>query len=126
MTPWWRKQLAKIADLIMTVPCGNIDAWTEAHHEPLIVGFVFHFVRYRPWQLRDTPLLHAVGGKLRTLWKETPPDARTLLQQLFLFTRTIQTVQESLVWKLLSSTDPGVLSYRRTTRRGRLRLGKEG
>jgi hypothetical protein len=56
----------------------SISRWTT-NHEPLVVGIVFPFVRHRPWQLRNTPKFRAVARKLRSLWKESPANARPFL-----------------------------------------------
>ena len=107
MTPYWRRHLHKVADIVFELPCAAIPEWNESHHEPLVVGIVFPFVSHRPWQLRNAPKLRAVARELRSLWKKDPELARGFLRQLCLFTRSLSSLSKSLVWNLLQTEDAG-------------------
>jgi hypothetical protein len=125
-TTKWRKQLYKVADLVFEIPCGVVDSWDDSQYEPLVVGIVFPFVTYRPWQLRNTPKLLAVARKLRTLWKEDPASARDFLRKFCLFTRTLDTLSKGLVWELLQTPHTGLFSHLRAPGRRWIRVEKEG
>ena len=60
MSPLWRKQLYKAADLVVTIPCGH-ESWPVDMFEPLTVAFVFPFLNSWPWQLRGSLYLLALG-----------------------------------------------------------------
>jgi hypothetical protein len=116
MAPYWRKQLHKVADIVFDLPCGALPEWDVSNHEPLVVGIVFPFVPYRPWQLRNTPKLRALARKLREVWKEDPPSARTFLRQLCLFTGNLSSLPKGMVWKLLQAEDSGLVLRKRARR----------
>ena len=54
LTPKWYKQLHKACDLVIEIPAVT-RFWPKENFEPLIIGFVFPFLRSKPWQLRGTP-----------------------------------------------------------------------
>jgi hypothetical protein len=62
-TTQWRKQIYKVADVVFEIPCGALDSWDDSHFEPLVVAIVFPFLVHKPWQLRNSPKVLAVGGK---------------------------------------------------------------
>jgi hypothetical protein len=125
-TTKWRKQLYKVADMVFEIPCGVVNAWDVSQCEPLVVGIVFPFLKHRPWQLRNHPKLLAVARKLRTLWKEDPASARDLLRKFCLFTRTLDTLSQGLVWELLQTPHTGLFSHLRAPGRRWIRVEKEG
>jgi len=53
----------------VSVPVGH-PAWPEAMYEPLTLAFVFPFIKHRPWQLRGSPYLLAMGRELSRLWQD--------------------------------------------------------
>ena len=93
MTYHWRKQLRKVADVVVTIPAGG-DLWPASCHEPLVIGLTCPLLAYRPWRVRRSKRL--VGGKcelpkvwskdwktegdfLRQLWvREVPRDTKLL------------------------------------------------
>jgi hypothetical protein len=50
MTPEWRKHLHKASNVVITVPVGH-PVWPKQMIEPILIGFVFPFVRHDPWQI---------------------------------------------------------------------------
>ena len=111
MAPYWKRQLHKVADIVFEIPCAALPEWDATNHEPLVIGIVYPFVPHRPWQLRNTPKLRAVGRKLRSVWKESPGDARALLRQLHLFTRSLSTLSKGMMWSMLQAEDPGLVLH---------------
>jgi hypothetical protein len=124
-TTQWRKQLYKVADMVFEIPCGALDTWDDSQYEPLVVAIVFPFLIHRPWQLRNSPKVLAVGGKLHQMWKTAPTDAGAFLFKFCEFTRTLDSLSKGLVWDLLQAPHSGLFSCLRAGRRGRFHLAEE-
>ena len=65
----WRKQLYRAADIVFRVPAGP-SFWPTGMHEPLLIGILFPFCSYQPWQQRGTPKMYAVGRTLHRMWQQ--------------------------------------------------------
>ena len=114
MTPLWLKPLYKVADLVFEIyPVHPF--WEPNMHEPLIVAFVFPFISHRPWQLRSTLKMLAMGRKLCTVFKSPDMAGRNLLQQLLLEIKKLPTLQSSVVWRLLYFNQPPPFPHRLAT-----------
>jgi hypothetical protein len=100
-TTLWQRQLFRCADLVFEVPVGSA-IWSSDMHEPLLIGLLFPFLRFKPWQLRGTPKMYAVGRELRGLYKDKEMDPSHILRK---FWRTasveLHCMPERLVWKML-------------------------
>jgi hypothetical protein len=114
MTPYWRRQLHRVSDLVFEIPAGAVDCWPSSHHEPLVVAIVFPFLRFRPWQLGGSPKFRALERQLRSVWKENPSYGCTLLRKLFIYARDLQSLQDGVVSGVLSTEDHGLVLHRRT------------
>jgi hypothetical protein len=126
LAPYWQRQLHKVADFVFEIPCDALPEWNGTSHEPLVVGIVFPFEHQRPWQLRNTSKFRAVARKLRSLWKESPANARPFLRQLRIFARSLSAMSQGLVWRLLQAEDSNLVLHERTGGRGWFRMDKEG
>jgi hypothetical protein len=97
----WQRQLFKCADFVFEVPAGS-QIWSSDMHEPLLIGLLFPFLRVKPWQLRGTPKMHAVGRELRSLFQDKEVDPSDFLRK---FWRTasmeVQHMPERVVWRVL-------------------------
>jgi len=103
-TSLWRKQLYKVADLVVELPFDS-KYWIETlQHEPLTFAFIFPFIPQKPWQLKRTYALLGMGRLLRSLWKENPLSTWDILQQFLSWTGRIFTMPEGMVWKMLQSS----------------------
>ena len=71
LTPTWQKHLNKVSDIVLSLPVGH-PAWPSNMHEPLTVGLVFPFIRYRLWRLHISPLILDLEKHLRSVWKANP------------------------------------------------------
>ena len=100
-TSLWLRHLYKAADFVFEVPVGTGNVWTKAMHEPLLIGILFPFIRVKPWQLRDTPKMHAVGRQLRQVFKDTGMDGSNLLREFWSCCLNCGDLSEPMVWKLL-------------------------
>ena len=117
MTPMWLRQLYKASDIMFTVPLGA-PGWPNEMLEPLIIGISFPFIRYKPWQLRSTPKMHAVGRELQGVWKSENVDARPVLRKLWKLVGKLKTVPERLVPRLLFIRPESEVSHHNMRRRG--------
>jgi hypothetical protein len=100
MTNRWRKHLSKICDVAFTTPVGT-HSWNVEQHEPLLVGLCFPLSRHRPWRLRGTKLMERVVSQLSELSTTAPFWGRDILRELFLTTRGLDSLPESMVRTLL-------------------------
>lgn len=100
MTSRWRKLLSKVCDIVITVPVGT-DVWGHSLYEPLIAAIAFPLIKHRPWRLKGTKPMERTKGMLRDLPKTTTQWGGSLLRELCLQSRQLDSLQESLVWTLL-------------------------
>ena len=96
----WIKQLYKAADIVFEIPPGK-PGWPASMHEPLLIGLLFPFLREKPWQLRGTPKMHAVGGQLRGLFEKEDLDPRNFLREFWLRCLRPWNVSEAVVRRVL-------------------------
>ena len=100
MTPLWLKQLYKAADLIFTVQAG-ISYWPNEMLEPLLIGVVFPFLSFAPWQLKGTPKLLSLGRQLSRVRKGEHLDAGPILREFFELRKRMESMPRDVVRKLL-------------------------
>ena len=102
-TSIWRRQLARVADLFITLPfLDNI--WTkESKHEPLTLAFIFPFLPFSPWQLKRTGAFLEMEGFLRRVWQDSSILTGFVLCQLLIRARALSSMPPSLVCKMLQS-----------------------
>jgi hypothetical protein len=83
MTYKWRKQLRKVADLVVTIPVGG-ELWPKENHEPLVFALICPFLAYSPWRVKGTPRL--VGGQnpLPKVWSPDWSAERNILRKLWI------------------------------------------
>ena len=96
----WRKQLHKVADVVLTVPAGH-PAWPANMCEPLTIAFVFPFLSHRPWELRRAPKLMELERSLRAVWESNCESERSLLRELWDLPRRLASLSESMACGLL-------------------------
>jgi len=71
MTPTWRRQLHRSADVIFEIPAGSIPSWNSDQHEPLLIGIFFPYLDHRPWQLKKHQQYWNWQGKCKKCSKTT-------------------------------------------------------
>ena len=96
MTPYWRKHLNKVSDIVLSVPAGH-PAWPADMHEPLTVGIVFPFIRHKPWRLQGTPFLLELEKQLQEVWKTHQGTKGPLLCKLWSLPRKLVGLSQKLV-----------------------------
>ena len=96
----WRRQLHKCSDIILYLPAG-LSIWPSEMHEPLIISFIFPFIRYQPWCIRGTPKLYAMARKMQALWKTKDVDGGSDLRQFLLEIKRLPTMPEHVVREVL-------------------------
>ena len=98
--PLWIKQMYKVSDVVLEFRAGSLH-WPEEMHEPILIGVVFPFLRHSPWQLRNTPKMHAVVRQLRTMLQEEGVDSCNFLRQFWLQCHRFGGMPEPVVRKVL-------------------------
>ena len=96
----WVRQVFKAADIVLEIPAGQ-SCWPHDMHEPLIIAILFPFLRSRPWQLRNTPKMYAMGSSVRRLLKDKEVDVRNLLRKFWIECHRLRTMPENVVRRLL-------------------------
>ena len=110
MQPFWRKSLYKAADLVLHLPPSH-PVWPRDMHEPLTIAIFLPFIKHRPWQVRGCPLLLAMGGKLREMWKDNQWREGPVLRELWMCLRSLSSMPAKLARKVLYRESSDGLSY---------------
>jgi hypothetical protein len=104
MTGSWRKGMMKESDIELTIPVGT-EVWGKNQHEPLLMYICFPLCRHPPWSLKKTGYMAEFCGELRRVWEAMPRRARSLLRELFVRTRLLQSLSQGVVRRMLSHPD---------------------
>jgi hypothetical protein len=103
-TAMWRKQLNKVADLIVQVQPVE-DFWGKSQHEPLLIAFYFPILptlrKFRPWQLKGTELVDRTRRKLQRMQEASEPVDWSCLRELLLLSRKVRTMPDGMARELL-------------------------
>jgi hypothetical protein len=102
MTARWRRRVGKLSDLDFEIGPGS-SVWPTARHEPLLIYVCLPLSIHRPWKLRGTQLLEGFKSKLRNVHKTNSRHRGRLLRQLFVKTRRLESMPESMVRGMLRS-----------------------
>ena len=71
-------------------------------HEPVLIGLVFLFISAKPWQLRGTPKMFAMGRELhRLLGDHQEMDPSPVLRKFWARCLGLRNVPETLVRKVI-------------------------
>ena len=124
MQPLWRKNLYKAADLILTLKPGH-PAWPIEMYEPLTLAFVFPFIRFKPWQLRGSPQLMALGGQLSRVWNEDKGREGPLLRELWCYQKRLESMPQKLACKVLQSEQVSYSAHSSPRKRRRSEMEEE-
>lgn len=121
MTPLWRKHLHKAADLVLCLNPGH-PAWPEDMLEPLTLAFVFPFIRCKPWQLRGSIQLMALGREVYRVWSEDHRREGPVLWKLWSFQKWIESLPPKLAWRVLQSECTDIVSCGNSRKRRRCKV----
>jgi hypothetical protein len=99
--PLWLKQVYKAADIVLEFSAGAAIHWPACMHEPVLIAILFLFLRHSPWQLRNTPKMHAVGRKLHSLLEGENVDTRDFLFKFWEQCHRFGSMSESMVRRVL-------------------------
>jgi hypothetical protein len=83
MTYRWRKQLRKVADLVVTVPVGG-SLWPAECHEPIVIALICPLLAYSPWRVKESERLAQGRGALPKMWSSDWSVEGDLLRKLWL------------------------------------------
>jgi hypothetical protein len=100
MTARWRRRVGKLSDYDMEIAPGS-SVWPKAQHEPLLIYVCLPLSVHRPWKLRGTQLLERLKSKLCNVHKTNSRLRGRLLRQLFIKTRKLESMPESMVRGML-------------------------
>jgi hypothetical protein len=75
--------------------------WGEARHEPLLIFVCLPLCQHSPWKLRGCSIVARAEGKLRAVSSSREGRIGSLLRQLFIKTRRLDPMPESLVRGML-------------------------
>ena len=81
----------------------NTSFWSPSQHEPLIILVCLPYLRFYPWELRNTPPILEVVRLLREVSEGSETAYRDILWKFFLFTRRLYPMPKGLVRKVLYS-----------------------
>jgi hypothetical protein len=90
LTQYWRKRLYKVADIVLELPPGALNAWPLEMHEPLLIALTLRFATVFPWQLRQSPPILALGREVQDLWRNSSQHDRPILCQLCRLPATLE------------------------------------
>ena len=99
-TTLWLKQLYKASDIVLYLPPCHLP-WSSSMFEPLVIGILFPYSRFYPWQFKGSPRLCAARREMQKLLQEADLDPGSLLRKFFTSTRKISSLSEHMVRKLL-------------------------
>jgi hypothetical protein len=102
------KAVYKASDIVLRFPVGPTP-WPSEMHEALLIGIVLPFIPCRPWQLRLSPKILAMGRTVQRLWKEGDGRPEPVLRELLSLPGQLSNMQGSLVRKVLQSGYSGEL-----------------
>ena len=124
MQPLWRKHLFKAADIVLTLKPGH-PAWPIDMYEPLTIAFVFPFISFKPWQLRGSPQLMALGKQLCEVWVEDTRREGPLLRKLWKYQEQLEGMPTKLARKLLCNEQISQSTHLKTGKRRRSEMEEE-
>ena len=99
-TTQWAKQLYRAADFVFELPVG-FSCWPSCMHEPLLIGILFPFLSVRPWQIKGTPKMFAVGRELYKMLEGPEVGTRDFLRKFWSLGCNLQSLPEHMVRQLL-------------------------
>ena len=116
LSPYWKKHLHRVADLVIDIPCGH-EAWPIHMLEPLTFAIILPLAKHRPWQLKRTPAMLGMERLLRKLWKDHKISDWPVLLEFWSKASRIASMQKDMVWKLLRSQQGFIFSNSNTRKR---------
>ena len=124
MQPLWRKHLHKAADLILSLKPGH-EAWPIHMYEPLTIAFIFPFIRQKPWQLRGSTQLMALGRSVSGMWAEDARREGPLLRELWSYQERLEEMPPKLASRMLQSEQIDYVPHCNPRKRRGLKMEEE-
>jgi hypothetical protein len=83
MTYRWRKQLRKVADVLVTIPVGS-SLWSNQLHEPLVFALTCPLLAFSPWRVKRSERLAGGQDPLPKVWSADWKVEGDILRKLWL------------------------------------------
>ncbi len=79
----------------------GFSCWPADMHEPLLIGVIFRFLSVKPWQIKGSTKMYAVGRELRRMFEESEVGSRAVLCKLWSLGCDLESMPEHMVRQLL-------------------------
>ena len=98
----WVRLLFNISQFLVHKPPGEMFQ-TYSMHESFVLVFIFPLINHRPWCIRGAPKVLGLGRMVSLLIREISGDAGSVLHQLWLLTKRVDSISGVLARGLLLS-----------------------
>ena len=102
VTHKWRKNLLKSCDLSFYIDTGP-NFWSGDMHESLLIGIYLPLLPCYPWTYRRSATVLEVERLVREMQKTKAGSPGSVLRKFLKLSRRIPSMQNDMVWKLLST-----------------------
>eukprot|EP00957_Ditylum_brightwellii_P192536 14659213-Ditylum_brightwellii.AAC.2 len=99
ITPYWHRALYKAVGILIEIPAGQT-FWLSNCYKPLLLGFTFPYLLFRPWQIQQAPALLGLERNLRQVSEEEGGSEIPILHKLWDFQRSLCTMSKDMVHSL--------------------------
>jgi hypothetical protein len=79
----WSRQLHKATDLVVSLPAGVDQSWTNKMLEPLTIGSLFLFVSCQPGRSKETIKILHLEITIPGMWNREEVNSSNILRELF-------------------------------------------
>jgi hypothetical protein len=105
MTGWWRKRLAKIADVIITMPLGT-DVWPREMFEMLTIALIPPLLNRYPWTIRGSRMVAQLEADLPRVWSPRGEKEGHRLRKFWTQARALEGMPDGMARHMLQAA-PG-------------------
>jgi hypothetical protein len=112
MTSRWRKVLSKACDLRLTLPFDD-ELWPSGIElEKLTLAICFPLLARDPWRVKRSGVFDNFQSQMRSMQGKSVSSHRSLLRELWISARALQSVPSGVARSLLSDRTEGSISPR--------------
>ena len=102
MTGRWRKNLRKVADVVIKIPIG-VGIWPETMHESLTLAILCPLLNRSPWRVRPTTLARDFETEMSGMWNQDCRRQGNCLRKFWLQSTALDSMSGGLARKLLQA-----------------------